>query len=65
MHGNFIKENRKERHRPFIMKSLKYNKNDNIHKNEVQNIAFGFPIKIPSQRRRKNIQIGLETTKLD
>ncbi len=29
------------------------NKNDNIHKNEVQNIGFGIPIKFPSQRRKK------------
>ena len=40
------------------------NKNDNIHINEVQNIGFGIPIKFPSQRK-KNIQIGPETTKLD
>ncbi len=29
------------------------NKNDNIHKNEVQNIGFGIPIEFLSQRRRK------------
>ena len=34
------------------------NKNDNIHKNEVQNIGFGIPIEFLSQGRRKNIQIG-------
>ena len=36
------------------------NKNDNIHKNEVQII----PIEFPSQRK-KIIQIGTETRKLD
>ncbi len=40
------------------------NKNDNIHKNEVQNIGFGIPIEFLSQKE-KNIQIGPETTKLD
>ncbi len=40
------------------------NKNDNIHKNEVQNIGFGIPIKFLSQRK-KFIQIGPETTKFD
>ena len=39
------------------------NKNDNIHKNEVQNIEFGIPIK--SKSKKKIIQIGLETMKLD
>ncbi len=29
------------------------NKNDNIHKNEVQNIGFGISIKFPSQRGKK------------
>ena len=29
-----------------------YKKNDNIHKNEVQNIGFGIPIKFPSQRKK-------------
>ncbi len=29
------------------------NKNDSIHKNEVQNIGFGITIKFPSQRRKK------------
>ncbi len=40
------------------------NKNDNIHKNEVQNIGFGIPIELLSQRK-KILQIGPETTKLD
>ena len=29
-----------------------YNKNDNIHKNEVQNIGFGIPIEFLSQRKK-------------
>ena len=29
------------------------NKNDNIHKNEVQNIGFGIPIKFLILRRKK------------
>ncbi len=41
-----------------------YNKNDNIHKNDDQNIGFGIPINFPSQRK-KIIQIGPQTTKLD
>ena len=41
------------------------NKNDNIHKNEVQNIGFGIPIEFLSQRKKKIIQIGPETTKFD
>ena len=40
-----------------ISAKSKGNKNDNIHKNEVQNIGFGFPIEFPSQRK-KIIQIG-------
>ncbi len=28
------------------------NKNDNIHKNEVQNIGFGIPIEFLSQRKK-------------
>ena len=40
------------------------NKNDNIHKNEVQNIGFGIPIEFLSQRRKKIIVIGPETTNL-
>ena len=40
------------------------NKNDYIHKNEVQNIGFGIPIEFLSQRK-KFIKIGPETTKLD
>ncbi len=28
-------------------------KNDNIHKNEVQNIGFGILIEFPSQRNKK------------
>ena len=40
------------------------NKNDNIHKNEVQNIGFGIPIEFLIQRK-KIIQIVPETTKFD
>ena len=39
------------------------NKNDNIHKNEVQNIGLGIPIEFLSQRK-KNIEISAETTKV-
>ena len=42
---------------------FKKNKNDNIHKNEVQNIGFGIPIEF--LKEKKIIQIGPETTKLD
>ena len=28
------------------------NKNDNIHKNEVQNFGFGIPIEFLSQRKK-------------
>ena len=28
------------------------NKNDNIHKNDVQNIGFGIPIEFLSQRKK-------------
>ena len=47
-----------------ILNDYHWNKNDNIHKNEVQNIGFGIPIEFLSQRK-KNIQIGTETTQLD
>ena len=29
------------------------NKDDNIHKNEVQNIGFGIPIEFLGQRKKK------------
>ncbi len=34
--------------------NIHLNKNDNIHKNEVQNIGFGIPIEFLSQKRKKN-----------
>ena len=38
------------------------NKNDNIHKNEVQNIGFGIPIEFLSQRKKNYLNRGVVRT---
>ncbi len=42
----------------FLNRYFHKNKNDNIHKNEVQNIGFGIPIEFLSQRKKifKSVQ---------
>ncbi len=37
--------------------SCRYNKNDNIHKNEVQNIGFGIPIKSVQKQRNWTVVV--------
>ena len=39
---------------PIAMPYFLYNKNDNIHKNEVQNIGFGIPINFQNFEEKKN-----------